>query len=217
MSTTDDVVAKPTLRGVLHQVAAPVALVAGVALAAQAPTTRAALAALGFTLSLVLLYAVSATYHRVTWTPSQRAWMRRADHASIFVLIAGTYTPIALLALPDGGLHMLALVWVGALVGVGQTLFWIHAPKAIPAIWAVLTGWSVLPWWAEARAGLTASELTWIFVGGVVYTVGAVFYAVKRPNPVPGVFGYHEMFHLCTIIAAVMHFYVVASIVLRST
>lgn len=205
---------KPLLRGWLHQCGAFTALGAGLMLASVAPTTRAALAALGFTASFVLLFGVSATYHRVTWSPEARAWMRRADHASIFVLIAGTYTPIALVGLPAAfGNRLLAVVWIGALIGVIQTLFWIRAPKVIPVILAIALGWCVVPYWSEARAALTAFQLGWLVVGGVFYTVGALFYAAKRPNPIPAVFGYHEMFHLCTIIAAVFHFMSVQSII----
>jgi hemolysin III len=208
---------KPRLRGVLHEHAAGVALGAGAVLIAVAPSPRAAWAAAGFTFSLVLLYAVSAIYHRVHWSPVARARMRRADHASIFVLIAGTYTPIVVVGLPPGiGNRMLLLVWVGALLGVLQTIFWIKAPKVITALLCVAIGWVVIPYWSDATAALTSLELGCVFAGGVVYTVGALCYAAKRPNVVPGWFGYHEMFHLCTIIAAVLHFITIFSIIVRS-
>ena len=173
-------------------------------MAATAPSLRGTWAALGFTFALVLLFTVSATYHRVHWTAEKRAWMRRADHASIFVLIAGTYTPIALVGLPnDVGNRMLIIVWCGAALGVLQTLFWIRAPKVVTALLAIACGWVVLLDWDAAVASLNAFQVRWLVAGGVVYSVGALFYATKRPNPVPGVFGYHEMFHLCTIIAGV--------------
>lgn len=205
---------KPLLRGVLHQGAALLALVAGVVMAAGAPSTRGTWASLGFTASLVLLYGVSATYHRVHWSQAQRAWMRRADHASIFVLIAGTYTPIAVMALPPGlGVRLLAAVWIGAIIGVLQTLLWIKAPKIIPVILCVALGWCVVWYWNDVVSHLTMSQLGLMAAGGVVYTVGALCYAVKRPNPVPGVFGYHEVFHLCTVVAATMHFVAIYSII----
>jgi hemolysin III len=145
-------VLKPSLRGVLHQWAAPVALGAGIVLVAMAPDLRAGLACAVFATSLVTLFTVSATYHRVTWQPAARAWMRRADHASIFVLIAGTYTPIALLGLPAAtGTKLSLLVWTGAALGVLQSLFWVHAPKWVVAVLAVAVGWSIVPYLGEVR------------------------------------------------------------------
>jgi hemolysin III len=209
-----DAPVKPLLRGWLHQCAVFVAVGAGAVLTAVAPTARASLAAVGFTASFVLLFGVSATYHRINWSPAARAWMRRADHASIFVLIAGTYTPIALVGLPSAfGNRLLAIVWAGAAVGVLQTLFWIHAPKFIPVVLAVALGWVIVPYWSEAQEALSTRQLGLLLAGGIFYTVGALFYAAKRPNPVPAIFGYHEMFHLCTIIAAVLHFMSVQSII----
>ncbi len=205
---------KPLLRGVLHQCAAFTALGAGLVMAATAPTLRGTYAALGFMTSLLLCFGVSATYHRITWTPSVRAWWRRADHAMIFVLIAGTYTPMALVALPASfGNTLLIIVWSGAAVGVIQSLFWIHAPKWVAAVLCVALGWTVMLYWSEAKAALTSTQIVLILAGGVVYTVGAVFYALKRPNPIPGIFGHHELFHLCTIIAAVLHFISILSMI----
>jgi hemolysin III len=210
-------VEKPLLRGVLHQVAAVVAVIAGGTLAATAPTSRGMWAALGFTFSLVTLFSVSATYHRVNWSPSARAWMRRADHASIFVLIAGTYTPIAVAVLPPSlGQTMLTVAWVGALVGVLQSLFWIHAPKWVVAVIAVALGWSVVPFWSEARAALHDREMALIFAGGVAYTLGALAYALKRPVLSPRVFGYHEVFHALTLVGATLHFIAITWMVQRA-
>ncbi len=208
---------KPLLRGVLHQVAAVVAAVAGGALALWAPTPRGMWAALGFTASLVTLFAVSATYHRVNWSPAARAWMRRADHASIFVLIAGTYTPIAIAVLPPSlGQTLLAVAWGGAVIGVVQSLFFIHAPKWVVAIIAVAVGWSVVPFWSEARAALHDREMGLIFAGGVAYTLGAVAYALKRPVLSPRVFGYHEVFHAFTLVGATLHFIAITWMVQRA-
>jgi len=199
--------AKPSLRGVLHQWAAPMALGAGAVLAAMAPTHRARLASGVFALSLVTLFSVSATYHRVTWAPRARAWMRRADHASIFLLIAGTYTPISLLGLRGASGPKLALiVWGGAILGVLQSLFWVHAPKVLTALLCLALGWSVAPYLGELRQTLTTTELVLIMGAGVPYTLGAFAYAFKRPDLKPGVFGYHELFHALTIVAAAMHY-----------
>lgn len=205
---------KPKLRGMLHQLAAACALGAGGVLVSMAPTARAAAAAALYASSLVVLFAVSATYHRVTWSAPARAWMRRADHASIFVLIAGTYTPIALLGLPGAsGVHLLWAIWGGALLGVLQSLFWVSAPKPLTAAIAVAVGWTLVPYLGEARAALGAGQLALVLGGGVAYTLGAVAYALKRPNPRPGVFGYHEVFHALTIVGAVLHFAVVLRLV----
>ncbi len=216
-ASSDVVVAKPLLRGVLHQCAAFAALGAGLVMVATAPTTRAAAAAGGFATSLVVLYTVSAVYHRVNWSPGARARMRRADHASIFVLIAGTYTPLALLGLrSDQGNVLLLAVWCGAVVGVVKSLFWINAPKIVAPILCVALGWAVVPYWTEAHAGLGTEVLALVFAGGVVYTFGAIFYALKRPTLWPSVFGYHEAFHACTLGGATLHFIAVLMVVQRA-
>ena len=215
MSTGADVpLVKPLLRGVLHQCGAFVALGAGIVMVATAPTTRAAWAGAGFAASLVALYTVSAVYHRVNWSPIARARMRRADHASIFVLIAGTYTPLALLGLrSEQGDVLLLAVWCGALVGVVKSLLWINAPKIVAPILCVALGWAVVPYWNEAHTGLGTQALALVFAGGVVYTLGAIFYALKRPALWPSVFGYHELFHACTLIAATLHFIAVLQVI----
>lgn len=198
---------KPLMRGVLHQFAAAVALGAGLVLTSMAPSERSSLAAALFAVSLVTLFAVSATYHRVSWSVRARAWMRRMDHASIFLLIAGTYTPIALIGLQGAtGNSLLVAVWAGALLGGLKSLFWVNAPKVLTAALAVGVGWTVVPYINEARGSLGMTELVLIFGGGMAYTLGAVAYALKRPNPWPEVFGYHEVFHALTIVGAVLHF-----------
>lgn len=208
------VAVKPLLRGVLHQCSAFVALGAGAVMVATAPTARAAWAAAGFAASLVLLFSVSAIYHRVNWPPVARARMRRADHASIFVLIAGTYTPLALLGLAsEQGNGLLAAVWCGALLGVLKSLLWQNAPKVVAPVLCVALGWAVVPYWAEARAGLGDDALMLVFAGGVVYTIGAICYALKRPVLWPSLFGYHEAFHACTLGGAALHFAAVLQVI----
>jgi hemolysin III len=208
---------KPRLRGVLHQFAAPAALGAGLVLVSMAPGPRSATAAALYALSLVVLFAVSATYHRVDWSTRGRAWMRRMDHASIFVLIAGTYTPVALIGLPEAsGNSLLLAIWGGALLGVLQSLFWVHAPKVLTAVLAVAVGWTLVPWLGEVRRALGAGELALIFAGGVAYTAGALAYALKRPDLKPGVFGYHEVFHALTLVGAALHFAAVLRLVRAS-
>lgn len=209
--------AKPRLRGVLHQWAALAAFAAGAVLTAMAPNGKAALGSGVFAVSLVALFTVSATYHRPTWGPLGRRWMRRLDHAAIFLLIAGTYTPLCLLALePSDGSRLLTVVWGAAALGILQSIMWIDAPKGVTALLGVLVGWSVIPWFGAVYRALSPVELTLMISGGVLYTAGAVAYASRRPNPKPGVFGYHEVFHALTIAAGGLHFALVVLLVKRA-
>jgi hemolysin III len=162
--------------------------------------------------ALAGLLGTSALYHRITWRPRARAWLRRLDHSMIFVLIAGTYTPFAVLVL-DGRLSDVVLVgvWIGAAAGIAFTLLWVHAPKWLSAATYIALGWFsiiAVPQIAE-RAGVGALAL--LAVGGVAYTVGAVVYACRRPDPRPATFGYHEIFHVLVVVAAAAHFTAVAA------
>ncbi|MDI1447846.1 hemolysin III family protein [Polyangium sp. 6x1] len=205
---------KPKLRGVIHQWAAVVAGFAGVGLVCIAAEIRRSVAAAVYSLSLLTLFAVSATYHRIDWGPKARMRMRRLDHAAIFVLIAGTYTPIALIAVgPGDGTKLCALAWSCAAVGIVKSVFWSGSPKWVTAAVAVAAGWCIVPFLSAVGRALDLMQLVLIFGGGMFYTLGAVAYASKRPNPVVGVFGYHEVFHACTVVAAAMHFTAVATIV----
>lgn len=203
---------KPRLRGVSHEWAFFLSLGLGVALIVAARTPRATLAVAIYAVSLSALFGTSALYHRVNWSrPDVRRWMRRLDHTMIFFLIAGTYTPFALLAL-DGPLAdaILIAVWVGAVVGAVVEILWVEHPKWVAAIVYVSLGWiAVVPFpklWAE----LGAAGALLIAAGGLLYTLGAVVYATQRPNPSPRVFGYHEVFHAFVIAAAAAHFAAVA-------
>lgn len=208
---------KPALRGVLHHSAAWCAFGAGSVLVAMAATPRAAIAAAVYSFSLVALFAISAVYHRVQWNARARAWMRRADHASIFLLIAGTYTPVALLGIGgNDGRTLLIMIWSGAAAGVLLSLFWVNAPKPLTAAVAVAVGWTITPYIGEVRR-LLGDQLGLILAGGLAYTVGAIIYAAKRPNPWPRVFGYHEVFHALTIVGALLHFAVIVRIVRVAT
>ncbi|MCL2626229.1 MAG: hemolysin III family protein [Cystobacterineae bacterium] len=204
------VVAKPKIRGVIHQWAVLGALGMGIVFVLCAPTARAAWGAGVFAASLTLLFLVSAIYHRVVWKPRARQWMRRADHASIFILIAGTYTPMALLAFSEEvGSIVLWITWGGAVLGVLQSLFWIKAPKVVSAALGLLVGWSVVPYFSEFKRGLGEANWWLVFTGGMVYTLGAIVYASKRPRLSPRWFGYHELFHSLTVVAASLHAIVV--------
>jgi hemolysin III len=205
---------KPSLRGVLHQWAAVYALGAGTALVALAPTAYAAVAASIYAASLTLLLAVSAVYHRFQWTPSVRTWLRRADHASIFLLIGGSYTPIAMLALGGGtGRHLLMVIWCGVALGVLVSMLWPGAPKWVSAALAIAVGWTIVPYIGAIVRALSAAQLWLIVLGGIAYTVGALVYAFKRPNPWPRDFGYHEIFHVLTLVGAGLHLAAVLLIV----
>jgi hemolysin III len=203
---------KPRLRGVSHQWAFFVSLAIGAALVAAAPGGQPRLAAAIYALSVAALFGTSALYHRITWaSQAARRWMRRLDHSMIFFLIAGTYTPFALLVLEgDLATVILIVVWAGALAGVLMKLAWIDAPKALVAVTYVMLGWvavAAFPTMIE-RLGVTASTL--VAVGGLLYTLGALVYAFQRPDPVPRVFGYHEVFHALVILAAALQYAVIA-------
>ena len=206
---------KPRLRGVVHQWSFFVALVAGAVLVVLAPDGRATAVAAVYAAALAGLLGTSALYHRVTWRPGVRAWMRRLDHSMIFVLIAGTYTPFAALVLTGSTqVVVLAGVWAGAAAGVVFSLVWIRAPNWLAAIAYVSLGWfaCVAAPQLVDRAGVAAMVL--IAGGGVAYTAGAVVYALQRPDPRPAVFGYHEVFHVLVVAAAVIHFVAVAAFAL---
>ena len=206
---------KPRLRGVFHEVAFFVSLVSGAALIWAAPTSGSKLIMSVYAVSISLLFGVSALFHRHTWGPVGRRRMRRADHSTIFIAIAGSYTAVAGIALTGWArTAVLCIVWGGAVVGITLRQLWLDAPKWVIALPYVVVGWAaavVLPQLFRALGGV---GFVMLLAGGLAYSAGAVVYALKRPNPVPGVFGYHEVFHACTIVGAVLHFAVIAWFVL---
>src|SRR5690242_3252325 len=186
---------KPRLRGVFHQWAFFVSVGAGTALVLLANGSTATIAAAIYAFSLSALLGVSALYHRVTWRPAARRWMRRLDHTMIFVLIAGTYTPFALLVLHgDLARVVLIAVWVMAGAGAVLNLLWWNAPKPVTAAVYISTGWIAILAFPQLWSGLGPIGFSLIVVGGILYTAGAVVYARRRPDPRPAVFGYHEIF-----------------------
>jgi hemolysin III len=206
---------KPRLRGVSHQWAFFVSLACGAGLVVAAGSGRAIAAAAIYAVSVSGLLGTSALYHRVTWRPDVRRWMRRLDHAMIFFLIAGTYTPIALLAL-HGTLAtvVLVIVWAGAAAGVALKLGWIDAPKPVTAGIYVALGSVCGATFGQLTSSIGVAAVAVLAFGGLLYTAGAVIYALGRPNPIPGVFGYHEVFHALVIAAAAAHYAVIAFVVL---
>jgi len=202
---------KPRLRGVLHQYAFFVSLACGVGLILAASGGRARLAASVYAAAVSALLGTSALYHRVTWRPKARRWMRRLDHSMIFVLIAGTYTPVALLALKGSLANTILIVlWVGAIGGVVFKLAWIDAPKWLFALVYVILGLVTATVFGELPARIGWLGAAGLGAGGVLYVVGAVIYASERPNPWPKVFGYHEVFHTLVLAAAALHYAVIA-------
>jgi hemolysin III len=202
--------ARPVLRGWLHLVAAIVTVVAAPFVVARAPTAGAAAALAIYMTSIVALFGVSAAFHRVRWSPAGRRRMRRADHATIFIAIAGTNTAVAGLALRGWAqVLILSLVWGGAAVGIIVRQTWLDAPKWAVAVPYVVVGWCALVVLPQLLHALGGAGFGLLAAGGGFYTVGAIVYSLRRPNPVPGVFGYHEVFHACTVVGAVLHFVVV--------
>jgi len=206
---------KPRLRGVSHQYAFFVSLACGVALILAASGGRARVAASIYAAAVSALLGTSALYHRVTWRPQMRRWMRRLDHSMIFVLIAGTYTPVALLALRGTLANAILIVlWAGALGGVVFKLAWIDAPKWLLAAVYVALGCVTAAVVGELPAAIGWLGVAGLVTGGLLYTAGAVVYASGRPNPWPRVFGYHEVFHALVLAAVALHYAVIAFAVL---
>ncbi len=207
---TDDALSrppKPTARGWIHAIAFPLALVAGVVLVATAPTTAAKVSTAIFATTAVLLFGVSALLHRGHWSPGVEKGLRRMDHANIYLIIAGTYTPLAVLAVPtNDGKVMLAIVWTGAIAGVFFRVFWLGAPRWLSTILYVVIGWVAIFFVPELVDGAGVPAVILIVIGGVLYSIGAVIYGTKRPDLVPGVFGFHELFHALTVAAFVCHY-----------
>lgn len=205
---------KPLLRGHFHQAAFFVALGACAMLISNAHGFKTIVATLIYSISLVVLFGVSALYHRPNWKPNQRMWMKRIDHAAIYFLIAGTSTPVFLISLqPETAFRLLYFVWGAAIFGFLQSIFWVTAPKWISAIIYVVVGCFSVPYIPELNEGMPLSNLVLIITGGAVYIIGALIYAMKRPNPSPQYFGYHEIFHTLVIVGATLHFLVIARMV----
>ena len=206
---------KPKLRGVFHECAFFVSFATGALLILLADGGRERFAVAIYAVAITALFGASALYHRPTWSVPVRRWLRRLDHSSIFLLIAGTFTPFALLVM-DGPLAtaILIVVWAGALSGIVLKFAWIDAPRWLTATVFVALGWVAVFAMPQLWSQLGAVPVLLLGVGGLLYTVGAVIYATKRPDPVPTVFGYHEIFHLLVIAAAAIQYSVVAFFVL---
>lgn len=204
---------KPKLRGWLHVGMTPVALVAGIVLVVLASSTQGKVSAAVFGGTAVLLFGTSAVYHRGTWSPRVGGFLRRFDHSNIFLIIAGTYTPFALLLPPDQARRMLLIVWSGAVIGVLFRVFWTHAPRWLYVPAYMMLGWVAVFYFGPLLEHAGGAVMTWVVIGGALYSLGALVYGTKRPDFSPRWFGFHEVFHTLTILAFTAHF-VAASIAL---
>jgi hemolysin III len=206
--------AKPLLRGRFHQAAFVAAIPAGVALVLSSPNPRARLAALIYAISLAGLYGTSSAYHRLPWSPRAHAWMKRLDHSMIFVLIAGTYTPLALLVLQGAwSVVVLCVVWAGALLGIALKMVRIEHMKTLAAALYISLGWLAIVAAPQLFRGLSGVAIGLMLAGGILYTTGSIVLATHRPDPSPRVFGYHEIWHAFVVAASVCHFALITLIV----
>jgi hemolysin III len=211
--TTEDV--KPTWRGWIHTGVLPIAIAGGIVLVVLADGLTAKIAASVFFASSILLFGTSAIYHRFNWKPKAKKALKRFDHANIFLLIAGSYTPITLLALPqEKGLLLIVAIWATALLGIGFRVFWLGAPRWLYVIIYIVMGWAAVVFLPDFVA-VNLAMMVLILAGGLMNTIGDVFYALKKPNPVPGHFGFHEIFHSFTVLAFLCHWTAVLIICLN--
>jgi len=209
---------RPKLRGVLHLAAFVVGLALAPLLVAVADPGLPRAAAAVFAASVAACFGASALYHRVTWGPDARLWMRRADHAGVYLLIAGTYTPVSLLVL-EGAWRpvVLTIVWAGAVAAIVLKFVWVEAPKWLAAAIGIALGWVAVVALPQLIARLEPAALILLVAGGLAYTAGAVIYARRRPDPVPAVFGYHELFHALTIVGIACQYTAIAVFIVRGT
>ena len=183
-------------------------------LIAKSSSRASLISSIVYSFGLLFLFSMSALYHRPHWEHKMRTLIQRLDHSAIFILIAGCFTPFCLLALtPEAGNRLLFTIWGAATLGVLQAIFWVNAPKWVLATIYITVGCLFVPYGAELQSAIGTEGLSLLVSGSVVYIIGALFYALKRPNLKPGIFGYHELFHVCTIFGAVLHFVVIYRLV----
>jgi len=198
---------KPKLRGWLHAGTFPLAVAAGIVLIAVAPTTAGRVSATVFTITAALLFGTSAVYHRGTWSPRVQRVLKRLDHSNIFLIIAGSYTPFAALLLDPGRARtLLLIVWLGALGGVLFRVFWVGAPRWLYTPVYIALGWVAVAYLPQFWTGGGAAIFVLVVVGGALYTIGAIVYGLRKPDPSPRWFGFHEVFHAFTVLAFISHY-----------
>jgi hemolysin III len=206
---------RPRFRGVSHRIAFFLALPLAVVLAFEVDTAAGRVAAVAFGTSAAAMFGASALYHGVSWPDAKRRWLRRLDHAGIYGLIAGTYTAVGLLVL-EGSWRtvVLGIVWVGAAAGIALKFLWVDGPKWLSAAIGIALGWVAVVAFPQIVAGVGIAGSVLVVVGGIAYTAGALVYALRRPDPVPDVFGYHEVFHALVIVAVACQYSAIAFYVL---
>jgi len=205
---------KPLLRGHFHQAMFFVALGACLPLIAKCDTTLERLAATIYTIGALTLFGVSSLYHRVTWDVRGRALWKKFDHCAIYIMIAGTFTPFALLKLPpESGPKLMLIIWGITLVGVIQSIFFVNLPKMVSAFIYMGAGYSILPYLGDLKLAIGTTNYWLILSGGFAYSIGAIFYGLKKPVLNPEIFSYHEVFHLFVNLGAILHFIAVNSII----
>jgi hemolysin III len=206
LDTVRDMI-KPKLRGWLHAGTFPLSVLLGAILVILAPNERARLSTAIFAVTASMLFGVSALYHRGNWGPLASGVLKRFDHANIFLIIAGTYTPFSVLLLPSGPARtLLWIVWTGALIGVAFRVLWVGAPRWLYVPVYIALGWVALVYLPEFLAGGGIAVFVLVLVGGALYTMGAVVYGLRKPNPSPRWFGFHEVFHAFTVLAFLAHY-----------
>lgn len=208
-------VVRPRFRGVSHRIAFFLALPLAVLLSFEVETTAGRIAAIAFGTSAAAMFGASALYHGVTWADDKRRWLRRLDHAGIYALIAGTYTAVGLLVL-DGAWRaaVLGIVWAGAAAGIALKFLWVDGPKWLSAAIGISLGWVAVVVFPQIVDGVGFAGAALLLAGGIAYTAGALVYALRRPDPVPAVFGYHEVFHALVIVAVACQYSTIAFYVL---
>jgi hemolysin III len=205
---------KPILRGYFHQEFFFITLGACIPLILQCKSSDALVSVIIYSFCALVLFGVSALYHRIHWEPEARLWWKKLDHANIYLMIAGTFTPIALLGLSAASAKQLLItIWIVAIVGIVQSLFFVNLPKFISAIIYLVAGYLILPYFSELKLAVGESNSWLIVAGGVAYSIGAICYGLKLCNFNPKYFGYHEVFHIFVILGALLHFIVVSSLV----
>jgi len=214
---SEQVLGPPLLRGVFHQVGFSVSLVVGTLLIVGADGARGHVAAAVFAGAVAGCFGASALYHRINWTPRLRLWMRRVDHAGVYLLIAGTYTPVCLLVLTGAWRWaVLAIVWAGSGAAAVFKFIWVAAPKWLAAAIGITLGWAGVAVLPQLATRVNPAAVTLLGLGGLLYTAGAIVYTRRRPDPVPTVFGYHELFHVLTLIAVSCQYVAIAFFVIRA-
>lgn len=207
-------VEKPLLRGHFHQAMFFVSLGASALLIAKSHSQIEYISTVVYSLALLTMFGISALYHRITWNPHQRMIMKRVDHAGIYVMIAGCFTPIALLGLPlENGLKLLLLIWFVGFLGIIQSLFFINIAKIFSAIIYMFMGYLIVPYIPELISSIGYNKIWLLLSAGIIYSIGAISYGLKRPNFRPAIFGYHEFFHVLVSIGAILHFILIYSMI----